>query len=386
MRLELLARVGELRRFEAGSTVFRQGEPGDEMFVILAGKVRIESQGRQGPVTLEELESGSIFGEMSLLERVPRSASAIAVEPTTLIAIREDRLRAAIAAEPELAMRMLRALSARVRRLEEMLLAGTSLPSARPLPPLPSAPPGPDNAGAAGLPREADAPLPGQADHRYVFAVEVRCPVCKERFSALQVRTSRLQVAGRDLDLRTRYREFDPLWYQVWVCPHCRYAALRSEFQAVGDRAREALAASRQERLAMDVRVNPEGGSPRTAAEAVGAVLLALHCAETAHTGREKEGRLWLYLAWMWEELHQPDEAARARRHALQALQEAYERSRSPEQDQRLAYLVGILHLQCGDPRSAHAYLLKAIDRKSGSAWLNARAREVLASLRSTGQ
>jgi CRP/FNR family cyclic AMP-dependent transcriptional regulator len=69
----------------SGSVVFRQGEPGDSMFIIRSGRVRIYSQDKGGKeLTLNVYEKGEFFGEFSIIDGEPRSASAQAVEPTEL--------------------------------------------------------------------------------------------------------------------------------------------------------------------------------------------------------------------------------------------------------------------------------------------------------------
>lgn len=427
MRLQVLARLGEVRRFGPGEIVFAEGQLGDEMFIIVHGCVRIERRAGGRQVTVAKLTPGSFFGEMAVLEDLPRAATAVAEETTTLIAIGRQQLRAAVEAEPELALRMLKVLSSRLRRVSTRVAHAASdqpptesppaVAPAATMAPAPARGAGalnegpvardagsgdeatgrpdtsvPDGTGSqgtpspesvvVGLPLSLDAPVPGFGDTRFVYEKDEQCPVCAQAFKAFHVRTSRLATASVDPDLRVHYREFDPLWHNVWVCPHCRYAAFRSDFGAVDRRRRQALAAQRAERLARPLKVNPQGGSPRTVAQAIDAVRLALMCAEAARPPGERLARLWLYLSWMYGDAGLADARQEARRRALQALERAYAQSRGPEEAQRLAYLTGLLHKELGNLRAAHEYLIKAIGHRTANSELESMARDLLAELR----
>lgn len=80
------------RRFTKGELVFDQGDPGDSLFVIVSGRVRIflaSPDGREA--TIRILEPGTSFGELAVLDRAPRSASAVAHEDAvTLVLYRDD--------------------------------------------------------------------------------------------------------------------------------------------------------------------------------------------------------------------------------------------------------------------------------------------------------
>ncbi|MFN3414404.1 MAG: cyclic nucleotide-binding domain-containing protein [Thermoanaerobaculum sp.] len=73
--------------YPAGTYVFRQGEPGSEMFIIQEGKVEILTQKGQREVLLAVLEEGDFFGEMAVLEDLPRTASARTLTPCQLLRI-----------------------------------------------------------------------------------------------------------------------------------------------------------------------------------------------------------------------------------------------------------------------------------------------------------
>lgn len=110
-----------LSHFNKGSFVFREGEEGDEMFIIQSGKVAICKDIRNKKTTLALLEKGDFFGEMSILERLPRTADAEVVEEADLITINSQTFGEMIRSNPEIAVRMLRKYSMRMRELSEQM-------------------------------------------------------------------------------------------------------------------------------------------------------------------------------------------------------------------------------------------------------------------------
>ena len=82
--------------YEAGETLFEQGDTGDYIYIIINGgvEVRKESQGKTEPIA--RVSSGDILGEMAILTDEPRCASGIALEPTRVIMVRDRTLRLAL--------------------------------------------------------------------------------------------------------------------------------------------------------------------------------------------------------------------------------------------------------------------------------------------------
>jgi CRP-like cAMP-binding protein len=122
-----------LTHFDNGQVLFREGEDGDDMYIIQSGRVAIKKKVKDGDTTLAVLEKGDFFGEMAILERLPRSASAEVVEEGDLIVISGEMFGDMIKANPEIAVRMLRKQSIRLRetnRQLEGLMAGGALPAA----------------------------------------------------------------------------------------------------------------------------------------------------------------------------------------------------------------------------------------------------------------
>lgn len=114
----------------SGAFVFEEGELGTEMYIIQEGKVeilqRVGGESRQRAV----LEKGDFFGEMSLLEDLPRNASARALADSRLLKIDGTTFDQMLRDNPEIGVRMMRKLSRRLREADRMLREAGGEPSA----------------------------------------------------------------------------------------------------------------------------------------------------------------------------------------------------------------------------------------------------------------
>jgi len=118
-----LARVAEPRDFAAGAVIVSQDERGDALFVLVRGKVKVVLYGDSGrEIILSMFRSpGDFFGEMSLLDDAPRSATVIAAEASRLLVLSRADFRAHLEAHPRTALRVLTELSRRLRRADAVI-------------------------------------------------------------------------------------------------------------------------------------------------------------------------------------------------------------------------------------------------------------------------
>lgn len=104
-----------LKRFAAGDVIFSQDDPGDLMFVVLEGKVDITV----GETVVESVGMHGVFGEMALIDRAPRSATAKAGPATELAVITEDSFIELVRKSPVFSIYVMRQMAARLRRMNE---------------------------------------------------------------------------------------------------------------------------------------------------------------------------------------------------------------------------------------------------------------------------
>ena len=104
-------------RHPAGSIILDSGGVGGKMYILKAGRVAVQLNG----ATIEEIGEGDIFGEMALIDRLPRSAAVVALTPVVTIPIDEKRFLQLIGKVPHFALRVMRTLIRRIRTMNEKL-------------------------------------------------------------------------------------------------------------------------------------------------------------------------------------------------------------------------------------------------------------------------
>ena len=104
--------------------MFRQGEQGIDLFVIQSGVIEISRGEGEHRTVMATLRQGDFFGEMSVLESMPRDADAVAVTRAELLVITQGGLLIRLRRDPTFAVEMLHTLSGRVRALNQQLDQG----------------------------------------------------------------------------------------------------------------------------------------------------------------------------------------------------------------------------------------------------------------------
>lgn len=117
--LQAVAAALRPRRFRRGETIFHAGDPGDALYLVTSGTVKITIPPDDGsePVILTTIEAGGFFGALALLDGAPRSATAVALDAVETSLLRRDTLDGLLDTEPELRRAMLATLAGEIRRL-----------------------------------------------------------------------------------------------------------------------------------------------------------------------------------------------------------------------------------------------------------------------------
>ncbi|WP_295899342.1 Crp/Fnr family transcriptional regulator [uncultured Bdellovibrio sp.] len=106
-----------------GEVLFREGDLSREMYIVQRGTVEVYKKVEGSTVILGKVERGSMVGEMSLLESLPRSASARSVGDTTLLVLDPGSFLLKIRRDPTFAFELMKQLSGRIRQTNEKLVA-----------------------------------------------------------------------------------------------------------------------------------------------------------------------------------------------------------------------------------------------------------------------
>jgi len=114
--LDQIARLGTRRTYERDEVIFAQSDPGNALYGVMTGRVRISASSAGGKeVFLNIMEPGDIFGEIALLDGRPRSAAASAMATSELFVVTREQFLALLAREPQLVDHLLQLLCGRLR-------------------------------------------------------------------------------------------------------------------------------------------------------------------------------------------------------------------------------------------------------------------------------
>lgn len=121
--LRMVAQALEQQQYFKGDRVFEINQQGDYLYLLVSGRVGITIE--QDPSStnyIATLGPGDSFGEMNLLDDLPRSATAQVLEDSTILALEKSRLKCLIQSYPDISIGMLRSLSLRIREANTRLL------------------------------------------------------------------------------------------------------------------------------------------------------------------------------------------------------------------------------------------------------------------------
>ena len=120
--LEKFAEVTREKSYPKGSVILFEDDPGDSLFVVRDGRVKVVLIGEDGrEVILGVLGVGEYFGELSLIDDRPRSAHVIAMEDSNLLVLRREDFRKRVESSPSVAWSLLTELSRRLRRADDKI-------------------------------------------------------------------------------------------------------------------------------------------------------------------------------------------------------------------------------------------------------------------------
>ncbi len=104
-----------LRRIAKGEKLFREGEQGKEMYLVVEGQLGVEVGGR----TVETVGLHGVVGEMALIDLAPRSATAVALTPVEVAVIDRDVFLSLVSESPAFSLYVMKLMAARIRRMNE---------------------------------------------------------------------------------------------------------------------------------------------------------------------------------------------------------------------------------------------------------------------------
>lgn len=210
-----LMQISTPKTFKAEEYICYEGQPGDEMYIILKGSVGVYVTSALGtPVEVSRIMTGDFFGEMAVFDNLPRSASCIALEDVITVAIDKKLMPKFFETCPDLTLKLVENMSGRIRRLDNALYKTEQFVQNKKL---------------------AEFKIPAEYsfshnveepyhDLAFTEPVTADCPICGKKITVLNLKKNIMSRRKEQLNGRVSYKECDPLWYDVWACPYCHYS------------------------------------------------------------------------------------------------------------------------------------------------------------------
>jgi CRP-like cAMP-binding protein len=115
-QLALVAKHLRRRTYNERDVIVRRESPGDALFIIVSGKVKVSYIEDEGETIIAMMQAGQFFGELSVLDGVGRSADVVALEPTEVLILSAEDFKMVLHAVPAIGIALLRELAGRLRR------------------------------------------------------------------------------------------------------------------------------------------------------------------------------------------------------------------------------------------------------------------------------
>ncbi|MBU5675385.1 DUF2225 domain-containing protein [Alkaliphilus sp. MSJ-5] len=192
-----------------------------------------------------------------------------------------------------------------------------------------------------------------------LYDKDCTCPICKNQFTTKKVRTRSLRIENREDDFNVIYKNINPNYYYIWVCPKCGYSSTEKEFENINKNQATILQQS------IGVKWNERSFSGvRTFHEAEESYKMALLVAQILKKSKAYIGGICLRLAWLYREAKSPREEEFLN-YTLNFFQNAYQTERLDAaglDEVSLAYLNGELNRRLGRQREAIKWYSVALD------------------------
>ena len=396
--VEMLRKLGKIRRFKKNQVLFMQNDPGDNMYIALAGSFGVYINSfTDFPMRVAGIKNGMFFGEMSVIDGWPRSATIISEEDGSALAIDSNDFEPLLQGSPEIESAILKTLiervattteavriagvivselpshlqdpqpqsikemhqimiqlAQRIRELNDLLVAGEEV----------STPLETMSKGVVTLLPERYVPfnIDDQNNNiEYLTQKDTVCPHCRIQSEAYIPLYSRLVLKETTIDQRIIYEDFDILWYTNVVCPNCNYTDTYQEFTKLNEASTKPLFVGSQFE-------NSEGFTgfatthKHTLDEVLKSYYLNIECLKRLSGDPSRLAKAWLKLYWIYRDYNSE---ALMKQSASEALSlyisylELKDERLGTEDKMMLHAILGELSISLGKYEEALKYFLK---------------------------
>lgn len=346
---------------EKGQVLFSEGDKGEEMYIVLSGVVQVFLLREGLQVLLADMGAGHFFGEMSLLEQEPRSASVIALEPSKLLVINNDNFQHFICQNPSLAVKIMKGLSGRVRSSNEQIsILEQKLYKIAAKDSLPEAGGGEKESRVQKMITSRELERRLEENLQKVRKEDFSCPLCYNTFQAYMMRTKDFTLKSRNYWLREFYEGIEPLLFKQVGCPKCSFSAPGDRFMEIGQMGREYLKEKEQSRKkALDLSSFDDFNFDYV----LGLYRLTLLSLEEKGENLETLAQTALELSWLYRDMQNWEGEREALKKAWKYFKEiqSQEGFQSPVLLQKSFYYQGLINLRLLNSEQAKPFFEQAL-------------------------
>lgn len=354
-----LMKISTPKTFKADEYICYEGQPGNEMYIILKGSVGVYVTSALGtPTEVSRIMSGDFFGEMAVFDNLPRSASCIALEDVICVAVDKKLMPAFFETCPDLTLKLVENMSGRIRKLDNALYKTEQFVQNKKL-------------AEFKIPAEysfshvVEEPF---HDLNYTEPVTADCPICGKSITVLNLKKNIMSEGKQQLNGRIRYKECDPLWYDVWSCPYCHYSNHYLSFFRMLPFKRELIkrVLKEQHEPALESQTHLKTPFDQLFLK----YIEAIHINETININDNLLiGKLWLNLFWLFDESGDNDMKSFCGKKAAALLSKALESHTVTDAYalQRYQLTTAVLFSETGDKHGALKWCDLAISGEDSS-------------------
>ena len=352
MQAETIAQLKKIsvpKQFVAKDYVCFEGQPGNEMYIILKGSVGVFITSVIGTLTqVAVIKEGDFFGEMALFDNLPRSASCIALEDTIAVAINKDNLQELLANCPGIAGQMLENMSGRIRKLNMELYQNNRFVKNRHVPrfQIPT---------VYTMGHVVKAPY---QDPNLINEYKQKCPICGKAVTIKELKRNILEEKSFEGDCRIVYLNCDPLWMEVISCPHCYYTNHYLKFFGINNFEFEVVEKllNTEHKEIVEARLERRGDFDIMVMKYLQAININEHINPGANA---LIGGLWRNLYWMSKDVADTDFAMYCAKKAVGKFKVAIDENEFYDNESKTTTALSLANLMasCGDTKEIKHYI-----------------------------
>ena len=346
-----LANLALLSQFKAGDCVFREGNPGDCLYIIASGKVDILSERPGGEeVKLRTLVPGEVFGEMALLDGLSRSATVKVSEKAILFYINRTDFNLFLLQNPEASIKLIESLSRRLRdtnsRLKDTIDENENLKVTLR-----------ETFGSFG-----ENSSPASDDAFGPFEEEYGCPNCNYSVKKLNVDSDQAELIKTDSDFCPHYKNINPIFYEVAVCSNCGYA-FNDEANIINDKPEKEAIVAKLSKLSKP----SDFAGARSLDQAIQTFYRAMVIHDSRNISYLTKADLCIKLAWLYRYKDDPANEKKYLNMALQRFKKEFEEGDflDTQREIYLMYMIGQTNLHTGNTAESLKWFSAITQHKS---------------------